>query len=112
MPLIENKTEFVCHIGIMLRPGLNLVSDLDFEDFQNALNNPLNKILVESGQIVTVEEKNTVSDLDETKALEVIQNTQEISTLSALLSDEKDHDRRSKVIDCIQRRIMVLQQTR
>ncbi|WP_100523367.1 hypothetical protein, partial [Mycobacteroides abscessus] len=105
--IIHNKGEYVRHIGVRLIPGVNKILSFQKEQFEEALKHPLNKYLVDSGEIVIIEgekkeKADTFASLNAEKAIDLVKDTHVIDTLNQFLKEEEEGKKRKTVIEAIQ----------
>lgn len=109
--LVHNKGDLVRHIGVRLIPGVNRIFlEDDKNAFNDALKHPLNKFLVDEGEIIVTTDEDgqtadSVSKLNARKAVELINDTFELSVLEAFRKEEKANSNRKTVLDAISDRI-------
>ena len=102
--LVQNLGEFVRHIGVRLIPGVNNLSLSEGQKFKKALEHPLNKHLIDKGEIVIAQDDDFAS-LDAKKAIELVNDTFELATLQKFREEEAAKGNRKTVIDAIDKQI-------
>lgn len=110
--LVQNKGEFVRHIGVRLVPGTNKIFSFQEEEFEKALENKLNKHLVDTGEIVIIKADDdkksaadTLSALSSSKAIELVKDTYELSVLEEFQKEEEVGKKRKTVIEAVKQQI-------
>jgi len=108
--LVHNKGDYVRHIGVRLIPGVNKLSFDDEAVFKEALKHPMNQYLVDQGEIVLATADNgevadSVAKLSGRKAIELINDTFELSVLEAFKKEEAANANRKTVLDAIDKQI-------
>ncbi|KAB8139271.1 hypothetical protein F9U64_01205 [Gracilibacillus oryzae] len=109
--LVHNKGKYVRHRkNVAIIPGVNDISERDWDTFKS---HPLNKTLVDKGEIVVVKNEEDqegaggkITDLNASQAIELVQDTFSIQVLEALKEDED----RKTVIDAIDKQIKVIRE--
>lgn len=108
--LVQNKGEYVRHIGVRLIPGVNKLSLTDEESFKQALEHPMNQYLVDHGEIVLTTGSNgevadSLAKLNGKKAIELIHDTFELAVLDSFKQEEAGNGNRKTVLDAINQQI-------
>ncbi len=104
--LVQNKGDLVrAGEGLRLVPGTNNVDEADWKAF---VAHPLNKHLVESGELIPQETVDgapkKLSDLNAPEAAALVKDTFDLSLLAAFLNEEESRDKkRTSVIDAIKK---------
>ncbi len=104
--IIHNKGDLVRNgSGLRLVPGVNNVDDSDWKDF---VAHPLNKYLVESGELIPQETVDgapkKLGDLNAPEAVSLVKDTFDLRLLAAFLDEEEKRDKkRPSVIDAIKK---------
>lgn len=98
--LVQNKGEYVRNIGVRLIPGVNRLSGADSKLYADEVKHPLNKYLVEHGEIAVVSPGN-IAAVSPEKAVELIQDTYDLSLLDQFTKDENVKRKSKKVLDAI-----------
>jgi hypothetical protein len=101
--LVHNKGDYVRHIGVRLIPGVNNLPEAEFKEFHNALNHPLNKYLVEKGEIVIPPD--TISNLGDKEAISLIKDTFALNVLDGFNEEESNNSKRKTVLKAIEQQI-------
>jgi hypothetical protein len=78
--LVQNKGDYVRHIGVRLIPGTNNLNPVDAEAFKKALEHPLNKHLVDELEEIVVQEGG-ITDLTPSKAKLLVKDTFDVTVL-------------------------------
>lgn len=97
--LVHNKGNYIRHIGVRLIPGTNSLNEVEAQTFKKALDHPLNKTLVQSGEIAF--ENDDLSGFNTNKAIELVKDTYDLS----LLEDWKESETRKTVLKGIEEQI-------
>lgn len=122
MPIIvKNNGDFVRHFGtVRLIPGTNNVDDSRVKELKEALKHPLNKSLIEKGEIDSDDFENITSSksgekldgiksVNAEKAKALIQETFSLPDLEAFREQEANSDKpRKTVVDAINEKIQEL----
>ena len=97
--LVHNKGNYIRHIGVRLIPGTNSLDEFETQAFYKALNHPLNKLLIKSGEILL--EDSSLAELNTNKAIELVKDTFDLS----LLQEWKESETRKTVLKGIEEQI-------
>lgn len=112
--LVHNKGEYVRHIGTRLEPGVNELSEKEAAKFTAAFENPLNKHLLQDGEIEVVQEQEdsspVFSQLTADKAIELVKGTSDTALLEEFKADESSNKNRKTVIEAIDSQVEALNQ--
>jgi len=105
--LVQNLGNFVRHIGVRLIPGVNNLSLSEGQKFKKALEHPLNKYLIDKGEIVIAQDDDfaSLASLDAKKAIELVNDTFELATLQQFREEEAAKGNRKTVIEAIDKQI-------
>ncbi|MBC1935184.1 hypothetical protein HCA69_02315 [Listeria grandensis] len=109
--IIQNKGDFVRHIGVRLIPGTNHLNAAEIIAFKEALENPLNKTVIESDEFVVpdglLEEEQSIRSIKAwQKAVELVEDTHDLALLAKFKEDEgASGNPRPVVVTAIEERI-------
>lgn len=97
--LIQNTGKYVRHIGVQIIPGVNNLSEEDTKKYLEAAKHPLNKYLVETGEIKV--KGASLKELNANDALALVADTYDLK----LLNDFQKEDTRKSIQDAIEKQI-------
>ena len=93
--IVHNTGNYIRHIGVRLIPGANLLSENDVESFLAESKHPLNKVLLDTGEIKV--ELEDISDLSAPKVTALVKDTFDL----ALLEEWKGTETRKSILKAI-----------
>lgn len=100
--LVQNKGKYIRHAeDVMLLPGANQIEEDDFNKFSA---HPLMKKLIDSGEIIAHEKEKSFSELNATKAIELVKDTFN----SSLLEEWKEAEKRQTVLKAIDEQLAAI----
>lgn len=102
--LVQNKGELVRIIGVRLVPGVNNLSAADSKKYADEAQLPLNKYLIDHGEIAVVSPGN-ISSVSPEKAVQLVNDTFDLGLLDQFIKDEAAGKNRKTVIDAINTQI-------
>lgn len=112
--LVHNKGEYVRHIGTRLEPGMNELPEKEAVKFTVAFENPLNKHLLQDGEIEIFKDQEDSSpafnQLTADRAIELIKATSDITLLEEFRADEASNKNRKTVLEAIGSQVAALNQ--
>ncbi|MEK4883473.1 hypothetical protein NST81_01910 [Bacillus sp. FSL W8-0223] len=97
--IVHNKGKYIRHIGVRLVPGANSLNQEDGEAFLKESEHPLNKVLLESGEISY--EIKGLSELSAQKAATLVKDTFDLK----LLEEWKEKETRKTILKAIDEQI-------
>lgn len=97
--LVQNKGNYVRHIGARLLPGVNDLSVEESKAYAEASKHPLNKVLI--GKEIEVVSKTDITAVDATAAVGLVQDTFDLGLLDKFKAAENGKGKRKTVLDAI-----------
>ncbi|MFT8928523.1 MAG: hypothetical protein ABF969_04220 [Sporolactobacillus sp.] len=95
--LVQNKGDYVRHIGARLLPGVNDLSVVESKAYAEAAKHPLNKVLIDKE--IFVVSKTDITAVDANAAIEVVNDTFDLGLLDKFKKAE--NGKRKTVSDAI-----------
>lgn len=104
--LVQNKGDYVRHIGARLIPGVNDLSVEESKAYAEAAKHPLNKVLI--GKEIEIVSKTDITAVDANAAIELVQDTFDLGLLDKFQKAENGKSKRKTVLDAISEQIELI----
>ncbi|MFX3616229.1 MAG: hypothetical protein ACE3JK_01695 [Sporolactobacillus sp.] len=98
--LVQNKGEYVRNIGVRLIPGVNRLSGAESKLYAEEVKHPLNKYLVEHGEIAVVS-PGDISSVSPEKAVLLVNDTFDLGLLDQFTKDESVKRKNKTILNAI-----------
>lgn len=104
--IVKNLGKYIRHFGdVRLIQGTNKLDESETVLFKEALNHPLNKVLIKSKEIEYEEKASSISDMNAKDAEKAIKDTFDLNLLDEFLEDEEGGKKRATVIKAIEAQV-------
>lgn len=98
--LVHNAGQYARNIGVRLTPGANNLSGAESKLYAEEVKRPLNKYLVDQGEIKVISPGN-IASITPDKAVQLVQDTYDLGVLDQFTKDENVKRKDKKVLAAI-----------